>query len=69
MLRLAPLESGRWYIVVTCRGCDARLPLFEDLKEGQGKQLWLGLYFLTCPYCRLEETYSAEHYFHEPKAN
>ena len=55
-------ESGEWYIIVTCNNCKAKLKLFRDLNKG--RSLFKGSYIVTCPKCKHEGAYEAEHYHH-----
>ena len=62
MFSLFIFKPGHWYIIVTCRRCKVRLPLFQDLDEGKGTLA--ADYGLTCPECGHEDSYQLEHYFH-----
>jgi DNA-directed RNA polymerase subunit RPC12/RpoP len=63
MFPLASLKPGCWYITVTCYRCKARLPLFEDLNDGEATLL--GNYGLKCPECGHEDSYKPERYLHK----
>ena len=52
---------GKWYISVVCEHCTRRLILFPDLTEGKS-DLKQSRITITCPDCRNEGSYLAEHY-------
>jgi hypothetical protein len=55
-------QSGTWYIVVTCKSCDAIIFLFRDLTGGKGSLN--ATYRVTCPRCQVQGEYEGQHYQH-----
>jgi hypothetical protein len=53
-------EIGTWYVVVTCQNCKSTIRLFRDLTGG--KSSLDARYLVTCPQCKQEGEYKAEHY-------
>ena len=51
-------EPGEWYVVVVCRHCQARHPLFHDLTRGRVKLK--ATYRWTCADCREQSEYDAD---------
>ena len=67
-MSLIELVPGEWYVVVTCRSCQARHVLFHDLTRG--KSIINAIYRWTCPDCKDNGDYKAnelERYQHPPK--
>ncbi len=59
-------KDGEWYLTVTCQVCRCRLLLFLDLNNGNGNIQ--GVFNVTCPRCKRDQTLPAEHYRHSEKS-
>jgi hypothetical protein len=67
---LTHCEPGAWYLVVTCKSCQAKFPLFRDLSNGQPKIA--ATYKWQCPVCNHVDEYEPEdieRYQHPKEAN
>lgn len=53
-----PYLAGEWYIVITCRGCNERHPVFHDLTKGAATIT--PVYIWRCPYCNYKDSYEGE---------
>ena len=60
-------EPGEWYLVVTCKNCEARQPMIHDLSRGENPIN--GIYNWTCPACGHTDAYDShkdvERYRHD----
>jgi hypothetical protein len=51
-------EPGKWYLVITCKKCKTRQPLFVDMTRGSSRLPVI--YTTRCVVCQHEDTYDGK---------